>query len=216
MDSLFLKQERYYAETSTEIIRECINDIDWDARLISIQGPKGVGKSTLIRQFIRLNYPQHSRKVLYCSMDSLYFSSHSISELVERFVAIGGERLFLDEIHKYAGPWGTELKEIYDLYPRLKVVISGSSLLKILNSEADLSRRCVRYDIQGPAKGCAAAGYPPWTSRPQSPRRPSGGLPHPGRSTSFPCSGQCPPPEGGEWWRPPPPSPRSCAWRLCP
>lgn len=149
MDSLFLKHDRYYAETSTEIIRECINDIDWDARLISIQGPKGVGKSTLIRQFIRLNYPQHSRKVLYCSMDSLYFSSHSISELVERFVAIGGERLFLDEIHKYAGPWGTELKEIYDLYPRLKVVISGSSLLKILNSEADLSRRCVRYDIQG-------------------------------------------------------------------
>ena len=89
MDSLFLKHDRYYAETSTEIIRECINDIDWDARLISIQGPKGVGKSTLIRQFIRLNYPQHSRKVLYCSMDSLYFSSHSISELVERFVAIG-------------------------------------------------------------------------------------------------------------------------------
>ena len=64
MDSLFLKHDRYYAETSTEIIRECINDIDWDARLISIQGPKGVGKSTLIRQFIRLNYPQHSRKVL--------------------------------------------------------------------------------------------------------------------------------------------------------
>ena len=149
MDSLFLKHDRYYAETSTEIVRECINEIDWDARLISIQGPKGVGKSTLIRQYIKLNYPPHSRKALYCSMDSLYFSSHSISELVESFVSMGGERLFLDEIHKYAGPWSTELKEIYDLYPRLKVVISGSSLLKILNSDADLSRRCVRHDIQG-------------------------------------------------------------------
>lgn len=149
MDSLFSKHDRYYAETSTEIVRECINEIDWDARLISIQGPKGVGKSTLIRQYIKLNYPPHSRKALYCSMDSLYFSSHSISELVESFVSLGGERLFLDEIHKYAGPWSTELKEIYDLYPRLKVVISGSSLLKILNSDADLSRRCVRHDIQG-------------------------------------------------------------------
>lgn len=149
MDPLFLKHDRYYAETSTEIVRDYLNEIDWDARLISIQGPKGVGKSTLIRQFIKLNYPPHSRKVLYCSMDSLYFSSHSISELVDRFVSIGGERLFLDEIHKYSGPWSTELKEIYDLYPRLQIVISGSSLLKILNAEADLSRRCVRYDIQG-------------------------------------------------------------------
>ena len=149
MDSLFLKHDRYYTETSTEIVRECIGEIDWDARLISIQGPKGVGKSTLIRQFIKLNYPPHSRKALYCSMDSLYFSSHSISELVESFVSMGGERLFLDEIHKYAGPWSTELKELYGLYPRLKVVISGSSLLKILNSDADLSRRCVRHDIQG-------------------------------------------------------------------
>lgn len=149
MDRLLLKHDRYYAETSTEIVRECINEIDWDARLISIQGPKGVGKSTLIRQFIKLNYPPHSRQVLYCSLDSLYFSGHSISELVERFVSMGGERLFLDEIHKYPGPWSVELKEIYDLYPRLQIVISGSSLLKILNSEADLSRRCVRYDIQG-------------------------------------------------------------------
>ncbi len=149
MDSLFLKHDRYYSETSTEIVREYIDEIDWDARLISIQGPKGVGKSTLIRQFIKLNYPPHSRKILYCSMDSLYFSNHSISELVDRFVSMGGERLFLDEIHKYSGPWSTELKEIYDLYPRLQIVISGSSLLKILNAEADLSRRCVRYDIQG-------------------------------------------------------------------
>ncbi len=102
MDSLFSKHDRYYFETSTEIVRECINEIDWDARLISIQGPKEVGKSTLIRQFIKLNYPPHSRKALYCSMDSLYFSSHSISELVYSFVSLGGERLFLDEIHKYA------------------------------------------------------------------------------------------------------------------
>lgn len=108
-----------------------------------------VGKSTLLRQYIKMHYPAHSRKALYCSLDSLYFSSHTITELAGKFVISGGERLFLDEIHKYSGPWSTELKEIYDLYPELKVAISGSSLLKILNSEADLSRRCVRYSIQG-------------------------------------------------------------------
>lgn len=149
METLFAKSDRYYAETSTNIIREQIDDIDWDARLVAVVGPKGVGKSTLIRQFMKLNYPFHSRKALYCSLDSLYFSNHSISELAEQFVISGGERLFLDEIHKYNGPWSIELKEIYDLYPNLKVVISGSSLLKILNSEADLSRRCVMYQIQG-------------------------------------------------------------------
>lgn len=149
METLFLKHDLYYKSTSTNIVREQIDSIDWDDRLIAIVGPKGVGKSTLLRQYIKLHYPEHSRKALYCSLDSLYFSSHRLIDLITDFVAIGGERLFLDEIHKYKGPWSSELKESYDLYPQLKIVISGSSLLKILNCEADLSRRCVIYHMQG-------------------------------------------------------------------
>lgn len=149
MESLFLKHDKFCQSTSTEFIRRIYDNIDWDARQMAIVGPKGVGKSTLIKQYIKLNYPRHSNKVLYCSLDSLYFSNHSITELVEKFVMQGGEHLFLDEVHKYSGPWSIELKEIYDLYPELRIVISGSSAIKILDSEADLSRRCVIYNLQG-------------------------------------------------------------------
>lgn len=148
MDRLFAKHAIYMAETPMDIIRDTMNDIQWDARLLSIKGPKGVGKTTLLKQFLKLNYPPGSRKCLYCSVDSIYFSTHSLLDLADEFVKMGGERLVLDEIHKYEH-WSAEIKEIYDLYPRLKVAISGSSLLQILNGDADLSRRCVPYHLQG-------------------------------------------------------------------
>lgn len=148
MESLFAKHNIYISETPIDIIRDLMNHIDWDSRLSSIKGPKGVGKSTLMRQYIKLNYPLGSRKALYCSADSIYFSNHTILDLAGDFVKIGGERLFIDEIHKYRG-WSAEIKEIYDLYPRLKVTISGSSLLQITGGDADLSRRCIPYNMQG-------------------------------------------------------------------
>lgn len=149
METLFARSDQYIFQTPMNVVRKSIDDIDWTSRLIAIQGAKGVGKSTLMRQYIRKNYPAHSRKVLYCSLDSLYFSSHTITELVEQFRICGGEMIFLDEIHKYGDNWSRELKELNDLYNDIRIVISGSSLLKILNSDADLSRRCVRYTIQG-------------------------------------------------------------------
>lgn len=148
MENLFDKHYIYMSETPLDIVRTIMNEIDWESRLLSIKGPKGVGKSTLMRQFLKINYPAGSRKALYCSADSIYFSRHSILDLAESFVKIGGERLFIDEIHKYDG-WSKEIKEIYDLYPRLKVAVSGSSLLEILSGDADLSRRCIPYTMQG-------------------------------------------------------------------
>lgn len=148
METLFGKHAIYMYETPTDIVRSLMNEINWDCRLLSIKGPKGVGKSTLMKQYIKLNYPMGSRKVLYCSADSIYFTGHTLLDLADSFVKIGGERLFIDEIHKYDG-WSREIKEIYDLYPSLKVAISGSSLLQILGGDADLSRRCIPYTMQG-------------------------------------------------------------------
>ncbi len=148
METLFLKQERLLAQTSTRIVRELMHTIHWDNRLIAIRGSRGVGKTTLMLQYIKLNYPAGSREVLYCSLDSIYFSNHSLLELVETFYIQGGKHLFLDEVHKYP-TWSKELKEVYDLYPTLRVVFSGSSLLNILNADADLSRRCRPYNMYG-------------------------------------------------------------------
>ena len=85
---------------------------------------------------------------MYCSLDANYFVDHSILDLAEQFYRIGGKHLFLDEIHKYLN-WGREFKEINDYYPDLQIVISGSSLLSLTQGDADLSRRCVNYDIPG-------------------------------------------------------------------
>ena len=132
-----------------EIIRECGTQINWDAPMLAIRGAKGVGKSTILRQYIRSHYQTTDRSVLYCSLDNNYFADHSILDLAEQFYRIGGKHLFLDEIHKYDN-WSRELKEIYDLYAtEMRIVISGSSLLSLQQGNADLSRRCVNHDIQG-------------------------------------------------------------------
>ncbi len=148
METLFKRHDQYLMLTPMSIVRDVISDINWDSHLIAIVGARGVGKSTLIRQYIKKNYPAYDRSVLYCSLDAVYFTTHRISDLVQEFVMNGGKRLVLDEVHKYKD-WSKEVKEIYDLYPELKVVISGSSLLEILNADADLSRRCVRYMMHG-------------------------------------------------------------------
>ena len=148
MDSLFLKQERLLAQTSIGIVRELMTKIHWDNRLFAIRGSRGVGKTTLMLQYIKLNYTPGSREVLYCALDSIYFSNHTLLDLAEKFYLQGGKHLFLDEVHKYPA-WSKELKEVYDLYPSLRVVFSGSSLLNILNADADLSRRCLPYNMFG-------------------------------------------------------------------
>ncbi len=122
--------------------------IDWDSRLILIRGPKGVGKSTLMQQYILKHYNVTDRHALYCSADSSYFTTHTLVDTASAFVRQGGKHLFIDEIHKYEG-WSREIKEIYDLYKSLKVVMSGSSLIQLNDGQADLSRREDVYDMSG-------------------------------------------------------------------
>ena len=152
MDALFRKSDRLLANTSTEIVREIAKTIHWNAQLISIIGAKGVGKSTLIKQYIKQNYKPGDRRVLYCSADTVDFSTRTLVELAEEFTVRGGELLAIDEIHKYKSgntDWSREIKEIYELYPDLKLIVSGSSLLKLKEGDADLSRRAVKYTLAG-------------------------------------------------------------------
>lgn len=148
METLFNKQERLLRLTSTRIVRTLMQRINWNAQLIAIRGPRGVGKTTLMLQYLKQHYEPGSHEALYCSLDAVYFSGHSLLQLAETFYQNGGKHLFLDEVHKYP-TWSKEIKEIYDLYPDLRVVISASSLLNILNADADLSRRCIPYEMQG-------------------------------------------------------------------
>lgn len=100
----------------------------------------------MLRQYILQH--KNDDKFLYVSADHIYFSDHSLATLADDFVLEGGTHLVIDEIHKYKG-WSRELKQIYDIYPALKVTFSGSSVLDILKGEADLSRRAVVVTMQG-------------------------------------------------------------------
>lgn len=152
MDALFRKHDRLLANTSMDVVRDQMGQIHWNAQIISIMGPKGVGKSTLLRQYIKKNYPIGDRRALYCSADSVDFSTRSLVELAEEFFINGGELLVVDEIHKYkagTSDWSKEVKEIYELFPKLKMIVSGSSLLKLKEVDADLSRRAIKYTMPG-------------------------------------------------------------------
>ena len=148
MDKLFALHDAYISQVPMAFIRGLMNRINWNTRLIGIKGPKGVGKSTLMQQYIRKYFKEGDRHVLYCSADAGYFSEHTLVDTATRFVQSGGTHLFIDEIHKY-GNWSRELKEIYDLFRGLHVVVSGSSLIRFNDGQADLSRRLVEYEMPG-------------------------------------------------------------------
>jgi predicted AAA+ superfamily ATPase len=148
MEDLFRKYIQKVQQVDTNYIRSFISEVNWNARLIGIKGARGVGKTTLLLQYIKLNFSKNVEEALYVSLDSFAFKEKTLVGLADEFVRNGGKYLFLDEVHKYAN-WAQELKNIYDDHAELKVVFTGSSLLEILNSRADLSRRAIVYHMQG-------------------------------------------------------------------
>ena len=147
MENLHEKFIRKIEGTQLNFTRSLLNTIRWDARLIGIKGARGVGKTTLMLQYIKKNLPlDHS--TLYVTLDNIWFANNTLSDLTDYFVKRGGKYLFIDEVHKYPN-WSQELKNIYDDYPDLKIVFTGSSLLELLNARADLSRRAIVYAMQG-------------------------------------------------------------------
>lgn len=148
MDSLFKKHRLFISQVNMDIVRDMINKVSWEKSLVSIRGSRGVGKTTMIRQYIRKTYGVTPGEALYCVMDSMYFTKNSLLDMAERFHLMGGKHLFLDEVHKYEN-WSKEIKELNDLYPDMKITFSGSSLIQILNADADLSRRVLTYDMAG-------------------------------------------------------------------
>ena len=146
MEQLYEFFTRKLKSTPTDFLRYKYNQIKWQGRFWGLVGPRGVGKSTMLLQYIKLHL--NIKDTLYVSADQLYFSEHKLVELADHFVKMGGKHLLIDEIHKYEG-WSRELKQIYDSYDDLQVVISGSSILDIYKGLADLSRRVPIYHMQG-------------------------------------------------------------------
>jgi uncharacterized protein len=146
MQPIYQKFETLLASTNLDFKRYLYHEIEWDNRMIGIIGPRGVGKTTLMLQFVKEKL--NSQDALYVSADDLFFGENRLYDVAESFYVNAGKHLFIDEIHKYQD-WSRELKNIYDSFPQLKIVFTGSSVLDILKGSADLSRRAVIYQLQG-------------------------------------------------------------------
>lgn len=144
LEGLYLAKIR---KVDTKVVRYLYEKINWDARLIGIKGARGVGKTTLLLQRIKLAYKKMDN-VFYVSLDNLWFQSHSLPELVDWLYQHGIRNLFLDEVHKYPD-WAIVIKNLYDTYDDLRIVYTGSSMLEIDHSRVDLSRRQTLYTLQG-------------------------------------------------------------------
>ncbi|MBR6041553.1 MAG: ATP-binding protein [Paludibacteraceae bacterium] len=147
IDSLYQAFYKKIARVSTRFRRYIYTDINWNNYVIGIKGARGVGKSTLIQQHIKESF-RNLENVLYVSLDNLWFSTHSLTDLVTYFVAHNGTYLFLDEVHRYPN-WQVVLKNLSDDFPELHVVYTGSSMLQISNNQGDMSRRQLVYDLPG-------------------------------------------------------------------
>ena len=143
--NLFSEQNQLLNQISLEKKRYLYNEINWNLQSLAILGQRGLGKTTMMLQYIK-EYYHHSDKALYISLDNPYFQSISLYEFASDFSAYGGEVLFIDEVHKYSD-WARHIKSIYDSLS-LRVVISGSSILQINKQNVDLSRRTIVYHLE--------------------------------------------------------------------
>ena len=148
MEELFDFFYRELRKTDLSFQRYLMADIDWEGRLSAITGARGTGKTTLILQHIKSTFGNSPKEALYVSADNIWFSGNRLFDLANDYEKLGGRYLFIDEVHKYEN-WSQEIKNIYDNFSNLKVVITGSSMLQIYRGNADLSRRAVHYTLNG-------------------------------------------------------------------
>lgn len=146
MRTLVARYRNILKNVDTSYVRNIHSTIPWNDRLIAILGARGVGKTTLVLQHIKLYEDVDTTLFVYA--DDLWFSTHSLVTLAEIFYTNGGRVLYIDEIHKYKN-WSQEIKNIYDQYPDLKVRYTGSSILDLQKGSHDLSRRVLEFQMHG-------------------------------------------------------------------
>lgn len=136
--------DRRISAVDTTFIRDIYYQIEWNARLILIKGCRGVGKTYMILQHLK----NSASKSVYLSVDNLFFLTHTLTETINFLYKEGFRLIALDEIHKYPD-WSIELKNLYDDYPDIQLVVTSSSALSILSGRGDLSRRLDEYLMRG-------------------------------------------------------------------
>lgn len=145
-ESLYAYMRLQLELTTSGFHRYLYERVNWSARMVAITGARGVGKSTMVLQYLKAQ--ASDSKFLYVSADHTYFSTHSLVDVADEFSKDSGQLLVIDEVHKYSD-WSRQLKQIYDTHPDMRIIFTGSSVLDIMDGVADLSRRVLHYTMYG-------------------------------------------------------------------
>ena len=145
----FFRTHRYLIEhVNAPVRRTLMDEVDWNDRMIGIKGTRGVGKTTFLLQYAREHFDAQDRQCLYVNMNNFYFQGHGIAEFAESFYHKGGRVLLIDQVFKQPN-WSTELRKCYDLYPGLKIVFTGSSVMRLKDENPELNGIVQSYNLRG-------------------------------------------------------------------
>lgn len=147
MESFFRTHKYLVDHLGKPIDRLLINQIDWSHRLIGIKGTRGVGKTTFLLQYANDFFDTEKKDCLYINLNHFYFTVRSIYSFAKEFAENGGKTLLLDQIYKYPD-WSKELRMCYENIPELKIVFTGSTVMKLGDNE-DIASIVHVYNLRG-------------------------------------------------------------------
>lgn len=145
----FYRTHKYLVEhVSAPVRRVLMDEIDWNARMIGIKGTRGVGKTTFLLQYAKENFDIDDKRCLYVNMNNFYFQGRGIADFAGEFYKQGGRVLLIDQVFKKSD-WSHELRRCYDLYPRLRIVFTGTSVMRLKRENPELEDIVKSYNLRG-------------------------------------------------------------------
>lgn len=149
MMEAFFRTHSYLVEhVNAPVRRNLMDEIDWSHRMIGIKGTRGVGKTTFLLQYAKENFDIRDRQCLYVNMNNFYFQGRGISDFAGEFYKKGGKVLLIDQVFKEPN-WSKELRFCYDNYPNLKIVFTGSSVMRLKEENPELNGIVKSYNLRG-------------------------------------------------------------------
>ena len=148
MEAFFRTHNYLLNHVQSTVRRELMDEIDWSSRLIGIKGTRGIGKTTFLLQYAKDCFGLDNRECLYINLNQFYFTVNRIVDFAYDFHLKGGKVLLLDQVFKYPN-WSEELRECYDRFPELKIVFTGSSVMRLKEENPDLSGKVHSYNLRG-------------------------------------------------------------------
>ena len=144
----FYRTHSYLVEhTNAPVRRDLMDEIDWNDRLIGIKGTRGVGKTTFLLQYAKEKFGT-DRSCLFINMNNFYFSKYTLVDFAGEFVKRGGKVLLRDQVFKYP-EWSHDLRACYEKFPGLKIVFTGSSVMRLKEENPELSGIVKVYYLRG-------------------------------------------------------------------